>query len=147
MSLHQQLNDTTVKTNSKILWLGMQANAPIIMAIVLFINKLLQLEPISPDLKNILIGLCVISIPMPLFILNYFKRKQREIRDNMQLGMDNSPKDLQRYFSLLVIGMSICSLPAMFGLILFILAKELPVAIFFICVSFFLGFLFKPVLK
>ena len=147
MNKSKQLNNHTVKTSSKILWLGMQANAPVFIAVVFIMNGLLQLEPFGPELKNIMIGLSVFSIATPFFILGHFKRKQREIRDNMKLDMDNSPNDLQRYMTFLVTGMSLCSLPAILGLILFILAKEIPIAIFFICVSFFLGFLFKPVLK
>ena len=65
----------------------------------------------------------------------------------MQLGIDNTPSDLQTYITYLVIGMSLCNLPAMLGLVLYILVIDLNTSLFFIAASFLLGFLYKPDLK
>jgi hypothetical protein len=147
MNQPTQLNDTTVKTNSKILWFGMQSSALMLFGFVYFMNKYSLLEPILPDLKNIFIGLCLFSIATPFILLGHFKRIQNKVSDNMRLGMENSPTDLQRYITFLIIGMAICDSSAMFGFILFIMTGEINYALIFICVSFFLGFLFKPDLK
>ena len=147
MSTQQQLNDTTVKMTSKVIWFGTQASVPIFIAAIIALEHIVKFQPITPDLKNIFIGLCVVSTPIPFVILNMFKRNQRQINDNIQLGMENASKDLQRYLSLLVIGLSLCNLTAVFGLILYIISGEVELSIFFICISFLLGFLYKPALK
>ena len=147
MNAPNQINNTTVKTSSKVLWYGMQASIPMLIILIYVMDNFVQLDPIMPHLVNIFIGLCVISIATPFILLGFFKRVQHKVTDNIQLGMDNEPADLHRYITFLVIGMSLCSLPAMFGLILYILADSLNYALFFIGVSFVLGFLYKPDLK
>ncbi len=147
MNRPTQLNDTIVKTNSKILWFGLLSSPLIFGVMVYFMDKLAVLEPVLPDLNNIFIGLCIISIASPFILLGYFKRIQNTVRDNIQLGMDNSPEDLQRYLMFLIIGMSLCNLSGVFGLVLYILAGNLKYSLFFIAVSFCLGFLYQPELK
>lgn len=147
MNQPQQLNDTLVKTNSKVLWFGLLASSPMFIVVVIYMDKLLQQEPILPDLKNILIGICLLSIPVPLALLGKFKRHQHMIRDNVRLGIENTTADLQRYITYLIIGMSLCNLPVMFGLVLYFLVGDLNLSLFFIGISFFLGFLYKPDLK
>ena len=147
MNKPQPLNDKHIRNNSKTLWFGMLASAPMFLITVFYIDKLQLQEPILPDLKNILIGICTLSIPLSLLLLGRFKRHQHKIRDNIQLGIDNTPTDLQTYISHIVIGMSLCNLPAMLGLVLYILVIDLYLSLFFIVVSFFLGFLYKPDLK
>ena len=147
MSTHQPFNDTIVKTTSKVIWFGIQSSVPIFIAAILALKFIANFEPIMPDLKNIFMGICVFTIPLPFFLLNQFRRKQREINGNIQLGMDNAPKDLQRYMSLLIIGLSLCNLSAAFGLVLFVISGAMEPAIFFTCISFLLGFLYKPTLN
>ncbi len=147
MNERNQLNDANVKTNSKVLWFGMQSSVLIFIILVFFMEKVYPLEPILPDLRNIFIGLCVISITTPFLFLGYFKRVQNKIRDNLQLGMGNALSELHRYVTFLLIGMSLCNLSAMFGLLLYIIAGELKYSLFFIGISFLLGFLYKPELR
>ncbi len=147
MNKPQPLNDTHIRNNSKILWFGLLASSPMFLVTVFYMDKLQLQEPILPDLKNILIGICVLSIPLSLILLGKFKRHQLKIRDNMQLGIDNAPSDLQKYITYIVVGMSLCNLPAMLGLVLYILAIDLYLSLFFIVISFFLGFLYKPDLR
>lgn len=147
MNKPQQLNDTHIRNNSKMLWFGLLASSPMFLVAVFYMDKLHLHEPMLPDLKNILIGICVLSIPLSLLLLGRFKRHQHKIRDNMQLGIDNTPTDLQTYITYIVIGMSLCNLPAILGLVLYILVIDLYLSLFFIIVSFFLGFLYKPELK
>jgi hypothetical protein len=147
MNQVKQLNDTTVKTNSKVLWYGIQASPPMMMAFVYFMNKFSQLEPILPDLKNVFISLCLFSIVTPFILLGYFKRLQNTVRDNMRLGMDNSPTELHRYIAFLVIGMALCDMSAVFGFVLYMMTGEMNYALFFISISFLLGFLYKPELN
>ena len=147
MSTHQQLNDTTVKNSSKVIWFGIQASVPMFIAAILILEYMVQFEPIMPEFKNIFIGLTAVTIPTPFFLLNLFKRKQLELRDNIQLGMENTTKELQRYLFLLVIGLSLCNLSAAFGLVLYVITGLVELSIFFICVSLLLGFLYKPSLK
>jgi len=142
-----QLNDTIIKTRSKTLWLRLQFSDPIFFVMVYFMYKFAVLEPALPDLKNIFIGLCIVSITAPFVLLGNFKRIQNTVRNNIQLGMGNSSDELQRYIVFLVIGMSLCNLPGMFGLILYILVGNLNLSLFFIAVSFCLGFLYQPELK
>ena len=147
MNKPQQLNDTHIRNNSKMLWYGLLASSPMFLVAVFYMDKLQLQEPILPDLKNILIGICILSIPLSLLLLGRFKRHQHKIRDNIQLGIDNTPADLQTYITNMIIGMSLCNLPAMLGLVLYILVVDLYLSLFFIVVSFFLGFLYKPDLK
>jgi len=147
MDQPQQLNDTHIRNNSKVLWIGMLASSLMLLIPVFYMDKLQLQEPILPDLKNILIGVCVLSLPLSLVFLSKFKRLQSKIRDNMELGIDNTPSDLQKYITYIVVGMSLCNLPAMLGLVLYILVIDLYLSLFFIVVSFFLGFLYKPDLK
>ena len=147
MNKPQQLNDTHIRNNSKILWFGMLASSPMFLVAVFYMDKLQLQEPILSDLKNILLGICILSIPLSLLLLGRFKRHQHKIRDNMQLGIDNTPTDLQTYITYIVIGMSLCNLPAILGLVLYILVIDLYLSLFFIVTSFFLGFLYKPDLK
>jgi len=147
MNKPQQLNDTHIRNNGKMLWYGLLASSPMFLVAVFYMDKLQLQEPILPDLKNILIGICILSIPLSLLLLGRFKRHQHKIRDNIQLGIDNTPADLQTYITNMIIGMSLCNLPAMLGLVLYILVVDLYLSLFFIVVSFFLGFLYKPDLK
>lgn len=147
MNQPKQFNDTNIKAQSKIVWMAMQSSVPILLVIVYFMNKLSLLEPVLPDLKNIFIGLCVISIASPFTILGFFKRLQNKIRDNLQLAIDNEPAELQRYFSFLLIGMALCNLSSMLGFVLYVIAGDYFYSLFFITISFFLGFLYKPELK
>jgi hypothetical protein len=147
MNTPNQINNTTVKTNSKILWYGMQASIPMLIILIYVMDNFVHLGPILPYLETVFIGLSLVSIATPFILLSYFKRVQHQIADNIQLGMDNESTDLHRYITFLILGMSLCSLPAMFGLILYILADNLNSALFFIGVSFVLGFLYKPDLK
>ncbi|MBL1142573.1 MAG: hypothetical protein HND53_11120 [Proteobacteria bacterium] len=147
MNQPKQFNDTNIKRQSKIVWMTMQSSAPILIAIVYFMNKLSLLEAIMPDIRNIFIGLCVISIALPFTLLGFFKRLQNKIHDNLKLGMDNEPAELQRYFTFLLIGMALCELSSMLGLVLYIVAGDYFYSLFFITVSFFLGFLYKPDLE
>ena len=147
MNKPQRLNDTHIRNNSKILWFGMLASSPMFVVAVFYMDKLHLQEPIIPDFKNILIGICLLSIPLSLILLGRFKRHQYKIRDNIQLGIDNTPTDLQSYITYIIIGMSLCNLPAMLGLVLYFLVIDLYLSLFFIIVSFFLGFLYKPELK
>ncbi len=147
MNQQKQFNDINIRTSSKIFWMVMQSSVPMLLVIVYFMHKLSLLDPVLPDMKNIFIGLCVVSIASPFPFLGYFKRLQNKVRDNLKLGMDNEPAELQRYFTFLVIGMSLCNLSSMFGLILYIIAGDYFYSIFFIAVSFLLGFMYKPDLK
>ncbi|GEM_PF-2031413 len=147
MNKPQQLNDTHIRNNSKILWFGMLASSPMFLIVVFYMDKLQLQEAILPDLKNILIGICILSIPLSLVLLGRFKRHQNKIRDNILLGIDNTAIDLQTYITYIVIGMSLCNLPAILGLVLYILIRDLYISLFFIVISFFLGFLYKPELK
>ena len=90
MNKPQQLNDTHIRNNSKILWFGMLASSPMFLIVVFYMDKLQLQEAILPDLKNILIGICILSIPLSLVLLGRFKRHQNKIRDNIQLGIDNT---------------------------------------------------------
>ena len=147
MNKPQQLNDKHIKNNSKILWFGMLASSPMLLVAVFYMDKLQLQEPILPDLKNILIGICVLTIPLSLLLLGRFKRHQHKVRDNMQLEIDNTTTDLQTYITYLIISMSLCNLPAILGLVLYFLVGDLYLSLFFIVVSFFLGFLYRPDLK
>ena len=147
MITHQSLNNITLKSMSKVIWFGIQASVPVFIVILVLMDQVIKFEPVVPALKPILIGLCIISIPAPFVILNRFKRKQLEISNNIQLGMSSDTKNLQRYLSLLIIGLSLCNLTAAFGLILYIISGEIELSIFFIIVSLLLGFLYKPALK
>lgn len=147
MNKPQQLNVAHIINISKILWFGMLASSPMFLIAIFYMDKLQLLEPVFPDLKNILTGICVLSIALSLIPLGRFKRHQHKIRDNIQLDIDNTPSDLQSYITYIVIGMSLCNLPAMLGLVLYILVTDLYLSLFFIVVSFFLGFLYKPELK
>ena len=142
-----QLNDTNIQTNTKMFWSAMQASAPMFLVVVYLMHSQSIMDPILPDLRNIFIGLCIISIVAPFIFLGHFKRLQNKIRDNVKIGIDNEPAELQRYFSFLVIGMALCELPAMFGLVLYITVGDLFYSLFFIGLSFFLGFLYKPELS
>jgi hypothetical protein len=147
MNKPQPLNDTHIKSNSKVLWFGMLASAPMFIVAVYYMDKLQLQEPIMPDIKNILTGICALSIPLSLILLGRFKRHQFKIRDNLQLGIDNTPTDLQTYITYMIIGMSLCNLPAILGLVLYLMVSDLYLSLFFIGISFFLGFLYKPELK
>ena len=147
MDKPQPLNDTHIKNNSKILWFGMLASAPMFIVAVYYMDKLQILEPIMPEIKNILTGICALSIPLSLMLLGRFKRHQLKIRDNLQLGIDNTPTDLQTYITYIVIGMSLCNLPAILGLVLYLMVADLYLSLFFIAVSFSFGFLYKPELR
>ncbi len=147
MNQAKQLNDTNIKTNTKVFWIAMQSSVPMLLVLVYFMNKLSLLDPVLPELRNIFIGLCVINIAAPFTFLAYFRRVQNKVRDNLRLGMDNEPAELQRYFSFLLVGMSLCNLSSMFGLILYIISGDYFYSLFFIAVSFLLGFLYKPELK
>ena len=147
MNKPQQLNVAHIINISKILWFGMLASSPMFLIAIFYMDKLQLLEPVLPELKNILTGICILSIPLSLILLGRFKRHQHKVRDNIQLDIDNTPTDLQSYITYIVIGMSLCNLPAMLGLVLYILVTDLYLSLFFIVVSFFLGFLYKPELK
>lgn len=73
MNKPQQLNDTHIRNNSKILWFGMLASSPMFLIVVFYMDKLQLQEAILPDLKNILIGICILSIPLSLVLLGRFK--------------------------------------------------------------------------
>lgn len=139
----KQFDDSTVK----VLWYTMQSGILLFIPLIYILNNYVHIGPIMPNLKNILIGLCLISAAAPFSLLGYFKRTQRKIRDNIKLGMEVAPEELQRYFMFLLIGMSLCHLSGMFGLVLYIVASDLKYALIFIIISFFLGFLYKPELK
>tara|TARA_R110002111_G_scaffold260133_4_gene330938 strand:- start:2512 stop:2955 length:444 start_codon:yes stop_codon:yes gene_type:complete len=147
MNKPQQLNIAHIINTSKILWFGMLASSPMFLIAIFYMDKLQLLEPVLPELKNILTGICILSIPLSLILLGRFKRHQHKVRDNIHLDIDNTPTDLQSYITYIVIGMSLCNLPAMLGLVLYILVTDLYLSLFFIVVSFFLGFLYKPELK
>jgi hypothetical protein len=147
MNKSKQLNDTNIKTNSKILWFGMQSSTPMLIVLVFFMDKVSPLEPVLPSLRNTFIVLCVISISAPFMFLGYFKRIQNKVINNLQSGMDNAPPELHRYIMFLLLGMSLCNLSALFGLILYIIAGNLKYSLFFISISFLLGFLYKPELS
>jgi hypothetical protein len=143
MNEAKQFNYSTVK----VLWYTMQASVFMLIVLIYILNSFVQLDPVLPHLSNIFIGLCVVSIAAPFIFLGYFKRIQNKIRDNIQLGMDNTPSELHRYITFLLIGMSLCDLTGMFGFALYIIVGNLKFALFFIAVSFCLGFLYKPELK
>lgn len=147
MNQQKQLNDTNVRKNTKVFWMAMQSSAPMLLVLVYFMNKLSLLDPVLPELRNIFISLCVISIAAPFPFLGYFKRVQNKIRDNLKLSIDNEPVDIQRYFSFLVVGLSLCNASSMLGVVLYIIAGDYFYSLFFITISFFLGFLYKPELK
>ena len=144
MNEPMQINDTNIKTNSKIVWMGIQASAPMLLIVVVGMDKLSLLEPILPDLRNVFLIICGLSIAAPFLFLGHFKRIQNKIRDNLQLGIENESTELQRYFTFLVIGMCLCDLSAMFGMMLYITVGDYFFSLIFIAVSFFLGFLYKP---
>ena len=143
MNEAKPFDDTTIK----ILWHAMQASTLMLIPIIYVLNHFIQLEPIMPDLKNIFIGICIISAAAPFTIHSFFKREQLIIRENIQTGIENTPEKLKRYFIFLLIGMSLCNLPGMFGFVLYIIAGDLKFALIFIGVSFFLGYLYKPELN
>lgn len=131
----EPFNDTTIK----ILWKAMQVSTLMLIPVIYILNYFVPLEPIMPDLKNVFIGICIISAATPLAIRNFFKREQVKIRENIQSGVENPPEKLRRYFISLLVGMS--------GFILYIIAGDLKFALIFIGISFFPGYLFKPELN
>jgi len=147
MNQANQLNEKNLKTTCKIFWSAMQASSPIFLVLVYFMNKISLLEPIVPEFKNILIGLCIVCVSAPFIFLGHFKRAQNKVMDNIKIGIDNETSDLQRYFSFLVIGMALCNSSAMFGLVLYITTGDYFYSLFFIAVSFLLGFMYKPELQ
>jgi hypothetical protein len=147
MDNQNQLNDISVKSSSSVLWLGMIASDPMFIVMIYLMNNFVQLEPVLPELKTIFISLGFISIAIPFFFLGNFKRLQNKVRDNIRLGMDNSPTELQRYITFLVIGMALCSMPAMFGFVLYLMAGEIKFALILIGAAFCLGLMYKPELN
>jgi len=131
----------------KVFWYAMQCGILMLIPFIYVLNHFIHLEPIMPDLRNIFVGVCIISIAAPFTLLGYFKRLQLKIRDNIQSGMEITQAELQRYFMILLIGMSLCDIPSMFGLVLYVIAGDLTYSLIFIGVSFFLGLLYKPDLK
>lgn len=139
-----QLNDENIKKVSKTIWFAIQVSPPMLIVFVYFMNMLELMPPVVPEIKSIFVIICFLSIGAPFLLLGHFKKRQNKIRDNIQLGIDNEISDLQRYYTFLVIGLSLCNASAMFGFVLFILAGDVNYSYFFIAVSFLLGFLYKP---
>lgn len=144
MNEPRQFNDTNIKRQCKIIWSAMQSSAPMFLVTVYILETLSILDPILPDLRNILLGLAALSVAAPFLLLGHFKRQQNTVRDNLKLGIDNEASQLQRYFTFMLIGISLCNLSSMFGIVLYIVAGDYFYSLFFIAVSFFLGFLYKP---
>jgi hypothetical protein len=139
-----QLDNNSVKSSSKTLWLGMIASDLMFIVFIFLMHKFAQLEPFMPDLKSAFIAIGFVSIAAPFLTLGHFKKLQNKVRDNIRLDIDSEPAELQRYISFLVIGMALCSLPSMFGFLLYLMAGELNYALILICAAFFLGFMYKP---
>jgi hypothetical protein len=144
MNQPKQFNDTNIKRQCNIIWMAMQSSVPMLLVLVYFMHKQSLLEAILPELRNVFMILCVVSIASPFILIGNFKRLQNKVRDNQKLGIDNDPADLQRYFSFLLIGIALCNLSSMLGLVLYIIAGDYFYSLIFITISFFLGFLYKP---
>jgi hypothetical protein len=147
MNQVSQLSDENIKKISKTIWFTIQASPPMLIVFVYFSNMLGLIPPVMPEIKSIFVIICFLSIGAPFVLLGHFKKLQNTVRDNIQLGIDNEPSDLQRYYTFLVIGMALCNTSAMFGFVLFVLSGDVIYSYFFIAVSFLLGFLYKPELK
>ncbi|MGB1800739.1 MAG: hypothetical protein ACPHLK_07930 [Gammaproteobacteria bacterium] len=147
MNQPAQLTDENIKKVSKTIWFAIQASPLMLMVFVYFSNMLNLMHSVMPEMKDIFIIICFLSIGTPFFLLGHFKKLQNKIRDNIQLGIDNESSDLQRYYTFLVIGLALCDASAMFGFVLFILSGDVAYSYFFIAISFLLGFLYKPELK
>ena len=146
MQQAHQLDDNTVKNSSKFLWLGLQGSTLFLAGCLFILNNVVKLEPIVPEFKNIMIGLCLISIPATFFLIGRMRQSERDIRENIHSGIENSHAVLQRYITWLVIGMALAELPAIFALAMYMLTGEMMISLFFIFVSFIIGFFYKPAL-
>ena len=144
MHENNQLNDSNIKTNSKLVWFGLQASTPFLAMVIVIMNSVLLMEPIMPDIKHILIGISVLTIPVAFMLTNRFRSSEREIINNKHAGIENTVGVLQTYIQYLVFGMSLAQLPAMLGIVLYLIAGEVPFSMFFIFVSFTIGFFYKP---
>lgn len=144
MTQQVQLNDENIKRVSKTIWFAMLASPPMLILFVYFSNKLGLIPPVMPEMKSLFVIISLLSIGAPFIFLGHFKKRQNNIRDNIQLGIDNEVSALQGYYTFLVIGLSLSNASAMFGFVLFILSGDVTYSYFFIAVSFLLGFLFKP---
>lgn len=144
MNQANPLNDNTLKSNSKMIWLGLQASTPFLAMVILVMDSVAQMEPIVPNIKNILIAISVLTIPAAFFLTTRFRNSENEIKNNIHAGVDNPPETLQTYIQFLVFGMSLVELPAILGIVLYITTGEVLFSMFFIFVSFALGFFYKP---
>ncbi len=147
MNQVKHLTDENIENISKTIWFVMQASPPMLIVFVYFSNMLDLIPAVMPEIKSIFIIICFLSIGAPFILLGYFKKLQNKVGDNMQLGIDNAPSELQHYYTFLVIGLALCDACAIFGFVLFIFSGDITYSYFFIAVSFLLGFLFKPELK
>ncbi len=147
MNQVKHLTDENIENMSKTIWFAMQASPPMFIVFVYFSKKLNLILAVMPEIKSIFIIICFLSIGAPFILLGYFKKLQNKVRDNIQLGVDNAPSELQHYYTFLVIGLALCDACAIFGFVLFIFSGDITYSYFFIAVSFLLGFLFKPELK
>ena len=143
MNEEKSFNDATIM----MFWYTMQGGILMLIPFIYILNHYVHIGPIMPNLNNVFIGICFISIAAPFSLLGYFKRMQLKIRGDIQSGQEPAPEELQRLFIFLLIGMSLCHLSGMLGLVLYIIASNLKYTLFFIGVSFLLGFLYKPSLK
>ena len=139
-----RLDDHTVKNSSKFIWLGLQSSTLFLGGCLFILNNIVKPEPIVPEIKHIMIGLCIISIPAAFFLIGRMRQSEREIRENIHAGIENSHAVLQRYITCLVIGMALAELPAIFALAMYMLSGEMMLSLFFIFVSFSIGFFYKP---
>lgn len=146
-SNNNNLDENNIRTSSKMLWFGMQASPLMLAGCILLMENIIKQEAIMPELKTILMSVCILGIPLGFILSSRFRRIEQEIQDNFYATIENPKSLLQRYITFLVFGMMLCEIPAMFGLVLYIMTGEVYLSLFFIVCSFALGFLYKPELQ
>ncbi len=145
-SNNNKVDDSTIKATSTMIWFAMQSSAPMLAACLYIMENYVKIDPILPELKTIFICISILTIPLVFVLTNRFRQSEREISGNLHAGIENEKKLLQRYITYLVIGLSLCGLPAMFGLVLYIISGEILISVIFIALSFIFGFFYKPAL-
>ena len=128
------------------LWISLLSSPVILWSSLVFMDKYSLVQTIHLKYAELVFYTGVIFIPVSIYFLRSFRKTNLIYLRDFQHQTDSRNIISMKLKQLMITGMAIADVPAMIGIVYYMLSADLDKSIILVTASLILCFLFKPVL-
>ena len=127
-----------------VLWLVMLVSPLIVLVMVVVLHNLQLLQPVYPAIGQPVFIAGLVSVVLPVIMLRSYRKLNRTLHSAVLKGEEEVEKIVGQLSAYLVIGSAVAELPAIFGMVFFVLTGELQRTIILVLLGVVAGWHYKP---